>query len=170
MMQRLVLWAIEVYQRHLSPRKGFSCAYRCHTGHASCSQLGWRAVRRWGAVGGLQVLRQRLFMCGVAYRRYGPLQPARRGVYRGPRAAQQGECDIGCDAPCDSPGGKDCGGGGGRSGCGFGDALRCADCFSCDLWERRKDRPSSRRKGKGWGDEKYVYIPPASGRRKDEKR
>ncbi len=44
MMQRLVLWAIEVYQRHLSPRKGFSCAYRCHTGHASCSQSPGLAV------------------------------------------------------------------------------------------------------------------------------
>ena len=165
MMQRLLLWAIEVYQRHLSPHKGFSCAYRCHTGHASCSQLGWRAVRRWGAVGGLQVLRQRLFMCGVAYRRFGPLKPMRRGVYRGPRAAQQGECDIGCDAAsCDGPGG-------GRSGCGPGDALDCLDCSPCDLWDRKKrDRTPTRRKGKGWGDEKYVYIPPASGRRKDEKR
>lgn len=171
LLRHALLGAITAYQRFVSPYKGFSCAYRCHTGRSSCSQLGWRAVRRWGVRGGLGVLHQRLFMCGVAYRRYAPLPPP-RAVFRGPWSAQQGLCDIGCDAaPCDGPGDASCGGGsGGRGGCGLSHVLNCMDCFPCDFWERRKDRPPSRRKGKGWGDEKYVYIPPASGKRKDEMR
>ncbi|MFD2450855.1 membrane protein insertion efficiency factor YidD [Ideonella paludis] len=170
-MSRLLRWAvlggITAYQRFVSPHKGFSCAYRCHIGRASCSHLGWRAVRRWGVPGGLSVLNQRLFMCGVAFRRYGPLQPQRR-VYRGPWSAQQGLCDIGCDAPCDMPGDASCGGSGGRSGCGFGDVFSCLDCSCCDWRDRRRSPPSSRRKGKGWGNETDVYIPPNSGRRKGE--
>ena len=44
----LALAAITLYQRFVSPRKGFSCAYRFHTGGPSCSVLGFRAVRRYG--------------------------------------------------------------------------------------------------------------------------
>lgn len=168
LLRQALLWAITAYQRFVSPYKGFSCAYRCHTGRASCSHLGWRAVRRWGVRGGLAVLNQRLFMCGVAFRRYGPLQPQRR-VYRGPWSAQQGLCDMACDAPCDGPGDASCGGGG-RSPCSLGNLFSCLDCAPCDAWDRRRSQPSSRRKGKGWGDEKYVYIPPHSGRRKEGER
>lgn len=169
-LRRCLLGAIRAYQRYISPHKGFSCAYRCHTGRASCSHLGWRALRRWGVRGGLAVLNQRLFMCGVAFRRYGPLQPQRR-VYRGPWSAQQGLCDMACDAPCDMPGDAPCGGGGSsRSPCSVGNLFSCLDCAPCDAWDRRRSQPSSRRKGKGWGDEKYVYIPPHSGRRKEGER
>jgi len=47
----LALLAITLYQRHLSPYKGFRCAYALHTGRASCSRLGYRAIRRHGLRG-----------------------------------------------------------------------------------------------------------------------
>ena len=72
-MKTLVLAAIRFYQRIISPRKGFRCAYAACTGHASCSVLGYRAVRRYGAWHGLLVLNGRLEKCGVAYRRYRPV-------------------------------------------------------------------------------------------------
>lgn len=107
-MKRFVLLAIRLYQRHLSRLKGFCCAYRKHTGRASCSQLGYRAVRRVGMAGGIQVLSVRLYLCGVAHRRFAS------ALVR-PPLAQRGDCDLGgCDAPsdcnCDLPG--DCGNGG----------------------------------------------------------
>ncbi|VEB44117.1 Uncharacterised protein [Chromobacterium violaceum] len=44
----LALCLIRIYQRHLSPRKGFGCAYRAGTGRAGCSGLAFRAIRRYG--------------------------------------------------------------------------------------------------------------------------
>lgn len=92
-MKQLALAAIRLYQRHLSPHKGFCCAYRVHTGRASCSNLGFRAIRRLGIWRGLAVLRQRLEKCGIAHRRHRRRSLARRG--------QAGFCDLPCDIPCD---------------------------------------------------------------------
>ena len=64
----LALHGIRCYQRYLSPRKGFACAYRVHMGRRSCSALGVRVVRRHGLLRGLSLLHRRLNRCGVAYR------------------------------------------------------------------------------------------------------
>jgi len=71
-MKTLALAAIRFYQRHMSPHKGFCCAYANYSGHASCSVLGYRAIRRFGAWQGLFVLNARLEKCGIAYRRSAP--------------------------------------------------------------------------------------------------
>jgi len=138
-MHPLALYAIRFYQRFISPYKGFSCAYRHHTGHASCSVLGFRAIQRYGVIDGLLVLRKRLYLCGVSYRRYSPpkLRPHRK---------QRGDCDIGCDLPCDSgckmPTLKSC---------HMFDALNCADACSCD-WPSRDKKDTK--------NEEEVYLPP----------
>ena len=113
-MQELVLWAIKFYQRYISSHKGFCCAYR--TGRASCSSLGYRVVRRYGAINGLVVLRSRLYQCGVAHRRYS-------APWRRPMAAQRGDCDIGCAGDCGS----------------VLDYASCLDCGSCD-WPSKNAR------------------------------
>lgn len=143
MMTWLALWAIGFYQRHISPYKGFRCAYRAHTGRAGCSALGKRAVRRYGFWRGVLVLDARLHKCGVAYRRY-----------QAPRAlaGQAGflDCDCaGCDMPgsCDLPG--DCGSSCKKAGSAACDILSCG----CD-WPRRRSR-----------QDEYVVIPPRKGRR-----
>lgn len=129
-MKFLFLWAITAYQRHLSPRKGYGCAYRIHTGCAGCSALGYRAVRRYGVLRGWQVLRRRLFLCGVAHRRHG------QRIVR-PAAAQRGDCDPGCDLPLD----------GSCDGSGKGPAGRlcdglscCGDAGSCDGPDRKRQK------------------------------
>jgi putative component of membrane protein insertase Oxa1/YidC/SpoIIIJ protein YidD len=91
-MQSLALSAIRAYQRYLSPHKGFACAYRVHTNCASCSALGYRAIRRHGLVGGIAVLRMRLYRCGVAARRFASAPQL--------RSRQAGFCDVMvCDIP-----------------------------------------------------------------------
>jgi putative component of membrane protein insertase Oxa1/YidC/SpoIIIJ protein YidD len=92
LLRDLALRAIRLYQRYLSPRKGFACAYRACTGGASCSELGFRAIRRYGLRGGLRVLDARLERC-----RQAASQQPRRTAW--PRA-QAGDCD--CDLPCSS--------------------------------------------------------------------
>ena len=129
------LCAIRFYQRYLSPHKGFACAYRVHTGRCGCSQLGYRAIRRFGVGKGWLVLRQRTWLCGVAYRRHNP-QRAR------PPARERGDCA--CDLPCDldftpSAGKLD-----------LCDVCSCCDVGSCD-WPSRKDKRQT---------ERTVYIPP----------
>lgn len=133
---KILLAAIRFYQRFLSPLKGFRCAYHAHTGRQSCSHLGFRTVRRYGALAGLVVLRQRLYLCGVAHRRYSP--PLRR-----PPLAQRGDCDIvPCD--CDLPSTNPC-------SCA-GDIL--GNCGSCD-WPDRRRKERER--------ERTIYIPPKQG-------
>lgn len=140
-MRRLVLAAITAYQRHLSPHKGFVCAYRVHTGRMSCSVLGYRAVRRYGVVRGLALLRRRTDLCGDAHRRY---MQTRTAFLR----SQQGFCDAGCDLPCDLPG---------LDGCASaGDVANFCNCGGCD---------GSNRNPKRKDDEQHVHIPTNVGRR-----
>lgn len=145
-VRRALLAAIRAYQRFVSPHKGFCCAYRRHTGRASCSVFGYRAVRHYGVFAGLALVRRRTYYCGVAHRRYG--SQARSPLHR-----QRGLCDIGCDLPCDV-------------GCDvpslgqFCDLLSCCDCGSCDWPARRSGKRAER--------EKYVYIPANSGNRRAE--
>ena len=137
--RRIALAAIRVYQVRVSPYKGFCCAYRQHTGRASCSELGRRAIRRRGLLQGLAVLRRRMARCGVVHRRT-------LGEMRRLPASQRGVCDLGCDLPCD----LDLPDGRGLSR--LCDLASCCDCGSCD-WPDRKNR---RRREQ----DRQVYIPP----------
>jgi putative component of membrane protein insertase Oxa1/YidC/SpoIIIJ protein YidD len=118
---RCSLAAIRVYQRHLSPHKGFSCALRASTGGRSCSAYGYRVIARCGLRKGLRLLRRRLDACGRQHRFGG-----------GPLGYQHGVCDPGCDLNCD-----------------VGDMASCVcdvlgNCGSgCDLnpWSRSNKKP-----------------------------
>ena len=105
-MKALALAAISIYQRYISPHKGFCCAYRVHTGFSSCSALGFRAIRRLGVLRGVKALRQRLDLCRVAH---GRLATTRLR----PPASQRGDCDIvspiGCACDAASCLGDGCG-------------------------------------------------------------
>jgi len=117
-MRELALATIGVYQRYVSPYKGFCCAYRAHTGRASCSALGARVIRRHGVLAGCVLLRQRLRRCGDVHRQCRETRPR-------PMQPQRGECDAGgCDLPCD-----------------FSDACDVCDCCDCDWPSRNRSQP-----------------------------
>lgn len=140
MMKKLALAAIRCYQRLISPHKGFRCAYRALTGHASCSALGYRVIRRFGVWRGIRLLRQRLYKCGVAYRRYA-LPP-------GPLARQAGFIDCNCDLPCELPGAS-CSNEAGSCAC---DLLSGCDAVGdCGGSSRKKARHDS---------DEAVHLPP----------
>jgi putative component of membrane protein insertase Oxa1/YidC/SpoIIIJ protein YidD len=66
-MSPLACWLIRLYQRHLSPRKGYRCAYRArHPTRSSCSEFAKRAIVRLGVLTGLQLLRRRFRRCHAA--------------------------------------------------------------------------------------------------------
>lgn len=142
MMKTLALSAIGFYQRHLSPYKGFRCAYCAYTGNASCSAFGARAIRRYGVWDGLAVLNGRLRKCGVAFRRYRPPPPLPLLV----KPNQAGECDLPCDCSCEPPSPS--------SLCDM--ACDCADAKDCyDWWRDRRKRQEL---------DEILYIPPRNPR------
>ncbi len=82
---RLVLAAIAVYQRRISPHKGYGCAYRLKHGGSGCSGVGRRLIRRYGLLKGWRVLQKRFERCraenlrrragGMAYHQRGDCVP-----------------------------------------------------------------------------------------------
>lgn len=147
-MRNIALAAIQLYQRHLSPLKGYSCAYRIHTGKQSCSAFGYRVIDRYGCRLGYLLLRRRLQDCAVACCRPARAEPATPAP-RAPRghASQAGFCDladVSCDLPsCDL-----------SLPCELGEtALDLADlCGSCSLGsaERKAKREQRRRRQQGF--------------------
>lgn len=110
----LALEAISMYQRFLSPYKGFRCAYAYHTGCASCSRLGYRAIRWRGLATGLGLLFQRFDRCRAVFNRFHERRLASRTPRRPASLANQRDqggfcdalacipCDAGCVGPCDA--------------------------------------------------------------------
>jgi putative component of membrane protein insertase Oxa1/YidC/SpoIIIJ protein YidD len=66
-MKTFLLLAIRLYQRHISPRKGYSCAHRVYLGGEGCSGHGYRVISRYGVIRGLALLRRRVNACGAIY-------------------------------------------------------------------------------------------------------
>jgi len=148
----LLMAAIRGYKRHVSPRKGFACAYRVHLGGCSCSTLGLRALSRYGAWRGLGVLRLRLRQCRLVAEQW----RARPAVAR---SAQAGfvDCAVPCDGACvdasacssDAFSATD-------AACGIAGCLDDVDCFDfgdCGCWpwsaREEKDPPGRRRRRRG---------------------
>ncbi|PHV08611.1 hypothetical protein CSQ96_03450 [Janthinobacterium sp. BJB412] len=146
-MKSIALAAIALYRRHLSPIKGFSCAYRLHTGRDSCSAYGQRVIERYGLRAGLALLRRRMAACGAQYRRHRSQQMSdvvapRRAAPR--HGLQAGFCDLPDNVSCGIP----------SCELSLGETLdSCAECASCDwpFHRRKRDR------------DRYVDIRPNSG-------
>lgn len=127
----LALRAIALYQRHVSPRKGYRCALHASGAGRSCSAYGYRAIARAGLFKGCSLLRRRFDACARAARVARSIaKPSAPLRLRPGTRHQRGECDVG-----------DC------SGCVDGlDAFSCvSDACECDWpWRRRDEtRPES---------------------------
>ena len=63
MLARASLFAIYGYQRFLSPRKGFACAYRVQHGGTGCSGYAKFAIRDHGLLRAIPLIRARFAAC-----------------------------------------------------------------------------------------------------------
>ena len=121
-------WLIELYQRWLSPLKGFRCAYRArHARRDSCSQYGKRAIAKLGLLAGLQLLRRRFDRCHVAAQQVLDYEPRRRTKKVNANAPLRRGCDCDPSAACDL-----------GNACDIGTTCDlvpsdCGDAASCDL-------------------------------------
>ena len=66
-MRHAIAFGIELYQRHVSPRKGFCCAHNYLHRRGSCSQFAKRVVLRHGVVRFLSLMRLRFSACRKAF-------------------------------------------------------------------------------------------------------
>jgi putative component of membrane protein insertase Oxa1/YidC/SpoIIIJ protein YidD len=66
MLDHAALLAIGGYQRWLSPRKGYGCAYRIAHGGTGCSGFAKRAIAERGLRRALPLIRQRFRECHAA--------------------------------------------------------------------------------------------------------
>ncbi len=68
-MKSFALLIIEIYQRWISPNKGFTCAHRACFGGSTCSVFGKRAVYKHGIVAGSKLIFRRFKSCSLALQR-----------------------------------------------------------------------------------------------------
>ena len=68
-MKLLLLFLINIYQRWVSPNKGFTCAHRAYFGRSTCSAYGKRAVYKYGALTGVTLIFRRFKSCSVALKK-----------------------------------------------------------------------------------------------------
>ncbi len=125
MLRIIVVFLISLYQRLLSPYKGYRCAHAVLHQGPSCSAAVKDIVREHGVLGALPRARQRFAQCRMAYR---SLQDEteeerrrrRRQQGRGCARSDNDSCgvlDCGDLAPGEcSPGDSDAG------ACSFGDS------------------------------------------------
>lgn len=77
LLSRLAVRAIVFYRRHLSPLKGYRCAYGTLTGVNTCSSQGLRIFRRAGFWAGLRLLRRQFDACTLSAARLQELRSIR---------------------------------------------------------------------------------------------
>ncbi|MBI3866578.1 MAG: membrane protein insertion efficiency factor YidD [Planctomycetia bacterium] len=68
MTDTLAIGLISLYQRYISPYKGFCCAHRVQRGGLSCSEFAKQAIRECGIFRGCMQLLRRFRECGGAAR------------------------------------------------------------------------------------------------------
>lgn len=127
---------IDGYQRHISPRKGFCCAYRVRHGGPGCSGFAKRAIAELGLWRALPQIRQRFADCKAAALAFSAEREddetvrAGRGKRRGSACANCAEASCyGCDpSAC-----RGIGGGTPKSqGCdALPDCTPSCDCLPC---------------------------------------
>lgn len=120
MLRFVAAGAIGLYQRHLSPRKGYACAWRVYSGRCSCSQHGKRLVLRAGVRALPEGMRRQFARCRGAYLALqARTREEREEEERERQRRRQQQRPAGSSADC-----VDC------DDCS--DGISIADCLSCD--------------------------------------
>ena len=128
-MSPLACWLIGLYQKYLSPRKGFRCAYRVrHRRRASCSQFARRAIERLGVLPGVRLLRRRFHKCHRAAEVLDYETPRRKEEEARRRESSWSPAD------CTPDSGSGCDVSGLADGCDLlGSAAGACDVGACDV-------------------------------------
>lgn len=128
------LGLIWVYQRFISPRKGFACAHRVLHGGPGCSGYAKHAIRDHGVISAIPLIRERFKDCRTAYE---TIEDKRAADKNRKKKKEKDSCaPEACDAAecsCDSiPLIRSCFILGRSKGGGRGASEGCDSCDACD--------------------------------------
>lgn len=128
-IRQIAIASIGGYQKHISPRKGFSCAHRLLYKGESCSQYAKRMIAQQGLVAAIETVRQRFRACGIANQilqaRYSSQADSDRS-----NPERRKSRNWGCN--CDDSGAVDCVTGVSELSCQALDCVPEMDCASLD--------------------------------------
>jgi uncharacterized protein len=129
-LKALLIFLISLYQRFISPYKGYRCAHAAYHHGPSCSHAVKAIIAEHGAWHGYALIRRRLAECGYAARQLQGQPDPKNPQRRRKRNCGGGDGDwdgddcvfptAGCGG-CDNDGNSDsegCSGGGDADGCG----------------------------------------------------
>jgi uncharacterized protein len=88
----LAVASIRLYQRHLSPLKGFRCANGAESGVKSCSAFGRYVFERYDVATAASLLQRRFAACRSAFERFKTKSAAHKRKRRGSGPSR---CDDG---------------------------------------------------------------------------
>ncbi len=146
-MKVIYRFMIGLYQKYLSPRKGYRCAYSLEHGGSGCSGAVLNILENHGLFRGWSLIKHRFQECGEAAEKRkkrkkegGSICNDCSGVER---ACDNASCGLGCakDAKkCDLPDMPDCGSCdcGGLSLAHSDDCQSCKNCGFANIFSRRK--------------------------------
>ncbi len=121
---RTLTLAIQLYQKFLSPHKGFRCAHRKLYGEASCSEYFRQAIATEGLATAIPLFQQRLWDCKQARQELLYRSLSQQIMANGERRRKRRDSGFwDCGGDTDFDGTPDC-----LEGCD-GD---CGDCDNCD--------------------------------------
>ena len=96
-VDQLAVTALTIYQRHVSPHKGWCCAYRATTGEESCFEYAKVTIQRFGFRSSLPIIKGRLMSCAHASRSV--VHQSERGEStRGAGVKQDVAAEVACTA------------------------------------------------------------------------
>lgn len=131
MLSRAALLGIHAYQRWLSPRKGYRCAYSVLHGGTGCSGYAKAAIRERGLLAAIPLVRARFADCRTAFSEIrGEAKPKRKRTRWWHYTDPTGCCDCAPSVQACRFGGKS-----GAKDTGFCDSNPCdgngCDCNPC---------------------------------------
>lgn len=66
-MNKLSLYIIKFYQRYISPKKGYCCAYGSLYNDGSCSEIVSSIIKEKGLISGWSHIKNQFILCSEAY-------------------------------------------------------------------------------------------------------
>ena len=110
-MRAFCIFLIALYQKYISPYKGFRCAYGCYYHTKSCSAIIKHIIATQGLIAGWPLIRQQFVACRLAYEALQQDDNNRNNRRRRPnrqrpcsrRDACECSTDILPEVPCDVP-------------------------------------------------------------------
>ena len=98
-MTKILIYIITLYQKKISPHKGFSCAHKGLHGDDSCSEYTKKQLLEKGVINSIKPIKKRFQEC----------HDAAVTIHQRPPISQRGDCDFGlsgCDLGSCDLGGK----------------------------------------------------------------